>query len=719
MYSIDNILEKAREYMPDVDLEPVRAAAEYAAKVHEGQFRHSGTPYIMHPLAVADLVATLKLDVASLSAALLHDVIHVAPERSEELEQLFGSQVAKIVQGVTKLDKFQFTSKQEKQAENFKKMLIAMSKDIRVLLVKLCDRLHNMRELEFQSLERQQEISEETLNIYAPLAERLGISWVRTELEDLAFRHLWPAEYASVKEQSERRLKERADFIKDVIETIQKTLETNKLTGFEVFGRPKNLYGIFKKMKIQGIDLDRVYDFVAFRVICRDVSDCWLILGYLHNIWTPIPARFKDFINLPKPNGYRSLHSTVFGPQNEPMEIQIRTWQMHKVAESGIAAHWSYKEGGAANREQEHFNWLKQLIEWAQEVKSPDQFMEAVQTSLFVDEVFAFTPKGDLVVVPKGATTLDFAYGIHTEVGNSCTGAKVNNRLVPLSTKLRSGDLVEIMTSKNSRPKRDWLGFATTTRAQSKIRQYLQNEERKLALDRGRQILEKEFRRHGFSIKKVLNGGEDEKKILDAMRVGNIEDLYRAVSSEKILPLDVVKVLRPDATPTEDTALEEERRAIHMARLMKKQHQGIVVDGLEDVMLKIGRCCNPIPGDPIKAFITRGRGVTIHTSRCPTLNASAKERVLPAHWVQGAGGVFDVPLFIMARDEQGVLAAITKEISERKSNISSILTKPVGDGSAEIKMVLQVEDQSKLDGIIGALERIKGVSAVERIRQFG
>ena len=339
--------------------------------------------------------------------------------------------------------------------------------------------------------ERQQEISEETLNIYAPLAERLGISWVRTELEDLAFRHLWPAEYASVKEQSERRLKERADFIKDVIETIQKTLESNKLNGFEVFGRPKNLYGIFKKMKIQGIDLDRVYDFVAFRVICRDVSDCWLILGYLHNIWTPIPARFKDFINLPKPNGYRSLHSTVFGPQNEPMEIQIRTWQMHKVAESGIAAHWSYKEGGAANREQEHFNWLKQLIEWAQEVKSPDQFMEAVQTSLFVDEVFAFTPKGDLVVVPKGATTLDFAYGIHTEVGNSCTGAKVNNRLVPLSTKLRSGDLVEIMTSKNSRPKRDWLGFATTTRAQSKIRQYLQNEERKLALDRGRQILEK------------------------------------------------------------------------------------------------------------------------------------------------------------------------------------------------------------------------------------
>jgi GTP pyrophosphokinase len=718
VYQIDDLLAKVREYMPDADLSPIRAASEYAAHAHEGQLRLSGIPYIQHPMAVADLVATLKLDVPSLCAALLHDVREDAPERSMDIEERFGSDVARIVEGVTKLAKYQFTSRQEKQAENFKKMLVAMSKDIRVLLVKLCDRLNNMREMEYQPPHKQREISEETLYIYSPLAERLGISWVRTELEDLAFRYLWPEEYASIKEQAERRLKERAGFIRDVVDTIRDTLEANRLSGFEVFGRPKNLYGIFRKMRTQGIELDRVYDFVAFRVICREVVDCWLVLGYIHNLWTPIPARFKDFINVPKPNGYRSLHSSVFGPRNEPMEIQIRTWEMHRVAESGIAAHWTYKEGGGVQmRDQERFNWLKQLIEWAQEVRNPDQFMETVQSSLFVDQVFAFTPKGDLLVLPKGATPLDFAYEVHTEVGHACTGARVNNRLVPLSTPLRSGDLVEILTSKGSRPKRDWLAFAATSRAQNKIRQWLQAEERAHAVEIGRQMLEKEFRRHGLSAKRVFSGGEEHKRVLEAFRCAALEELHRAVGIEKVQPIDVVRQVKPDSAPAPEPEPSPEREAKRLKEVFKRRHEGIAVDGVEDMLLHLGKCCNPIPGDPILAFVTRGRGVTIHVRSCPTLAASESDRILDAHWVSQTGGVFDAPVFAVAEDEPGVLAKITKEISERKANIASIYTRTLGDGQTEVRMVLQVEDQAQLDGILRALQRIKGVTSVDRLRQ--
>jgi len=719
VYTIDDLLTKVREYMPDADTDRIRAAYEYAAHAHEDQLRLSGIPYIQHPLAVADLVATLKLDVPSLCAALLHDVREDAPERSMDIEERFGVEVSRIVEGVTKLAKYQFTSRQEKQAENFKKMLVAMSKDIRVLLVKLCDRLNNMREMEYQPPHKQREISEETLYIYSPLAERLGISWVRTELEDLAFRYLWPEEYASIKEQAERRLKERADFIREVVDTIQDTLEANRLSGFEVFGRPKNLYGIFRKMRTQGIELDRVYDFVAFRVICREVVDCWLVLGYIHNLWTPIPSRFKDFINVPKPNGYRSLHSSVFGPRNEPMEIQIRTWEMHRVAESGIAAHWTYKEGGGVQmRDQERFNWLKQLIEWAQEVRNPDQFMETVQSSLFVDQVFAFTPKGDLLVLPKGATPLDFAYEVHTEVGHACTGARVNNRLVPLSTPLRSGDLVEILTSKVSRPKRDWLSFAATSRAQNKIRQWLQAEERTHAVEIGRQMLEKELRRHSISAKRLFAGGEDLKRLLESYRFTAPEELFRAIGVEKMRPAEVVQVLKPDAAPAPEPVVDAERDAKRLkAAVLKRRRAGIAVDGVEDMLLHLGKCCNPIPGDAILAFVTRGRGVTIHVRSCPTLAASESDRILDAHWVSEADGVFDAPVFAVAEDEPGVLAKITKEISERDANIASIYTHPLGDGRAEVRMVLQVHDQHQLDGILRALHRIKGVSSADRLRQ--
>ncbi|NOZ02381.1 MAG: bifunctional (p)ppGpp synthetase/guanosine-3',5'-bis(diphosphate) 3'-pyrophosphohydrolase [Deltaproteobacteria bacterium] len=715
MYSIDDVVRNIKTYMPDADTDIIIRAHDYAARAHEGQKRLSGVPFIQHPIAVADLAATLKLDVSSICASLLHDVREDSPDRTEDLEEHFGEEIALIVDGVTKLEKYKFTSKKERQAENFKKMLVAMSRDIRVLLVKLCDRLNNMRELEYHTPQKQQKISRETLEIYAPLAERLGISWIRSELEDLSFRFQWPEEYRTLKKRAEARLKERSDFIRDVIDSITSIIEEEGITGFEVTGRPKNLLGIFRKMQVQEIDLDHVYDFVAFRVIVQEVVDCWQVLGLIHDRWTPIPARFKDFINVPKPNGYRSLHTTVFSGSGEPMEVQIRTWEMHRVAESGIAAHWKYKEGGGVLlKDQEKFNWLKQLIGWAQEVSNPHQFIETVHESLFTDEIFVFTPKGELRVLPKGATPLDFAYEIHTEVGHTCTGARVNQRLVPLSTRLRSGDMIEIITSKHGRPKRDWLSFVVTARAQNKIRNFFHAEERAHAMEIGRQILDKEFKRKGLNIKKVFNGGDDQKRILERFRLSSPEEIYRDVGLSKVKHEDIIAFLLPEEKAEEPVVQREPSR---LREFFKRRPKGIAVDGVEDMLLHLARCCNPIPGDEIVAFVTRGRGVTIHSRKCPSLRGTDEARLLGAHWTKGMEGLFDVPVFCRCLDEPGVLARVTREIGDRKANIASIMTKPLGDHLVEVRMVLQVEDQSRLDSIIRSLGRVKGVIKVDRMRQ--
>ena len=715
MYSIDDVVRKVKSYMPDADTDLVVRTYEYASKAHEGQERLSGLPFIQHPLAVADLVTTLKLDVPSVCAALLHDVREDSPDRTEDLEENFGREIALVVEGVTKLKKYQFTSKQERQAENFKKMLVAMSKDIRVLLVKLCDRLNNMRELEFHTPEKRKKIAQETLEIYAPLAERLGISWIRSELEDLSFRFQWPEEHHNLKKRSEARLKERSDFIRDVVDSVTAMLETEKIVGFEVTGRPKNLLGIFKKMRVQEIDLEHVYDFVAFRVIVQEVVDCWQVLGLIHDRWTPIPARFKDFINVPKPNGYKSLHTTVFGAGGEPMEIQIRTWEMHRIAESGIAAHWKYKEGGGVLlKDQEKFNWLKQLIEWAQEVRNPHQFIETVHDSLFTDEIFVFTPKGELKVLPKGATPLDFAYEIHTEVGHTCTGARVNQRLVPLSTALRSGDMIEIITSKHGRPKRDWLSSVVTARAQNKIRNFFQSEERAHAMDIGRQVLDREFKRKGLNLKKVFNGGSDQKRLCEKFRLSSPEELYRDVGMDKVQHADVIAFLLPDDKEEEPEPLREPGR---LREFFKRRPKGIAVDGVEDMLLHLARCCNPIPGDEIVAFVTRGRGVTIHSRKCPSLKGTDEARLLTAHWTKDMEGLFDVPIAARCVDEPGVLARVTKAIGDRNANIASIMTRPLGNHLVEVRMVIQVADQSKLDTIVRSLGRVKGVVRVDRLRQ--
>lgn len=720
MYALTDLLQKVATYLPEADLDPIRRAYEYAEMAHRGQTRLSGLPFVQHPLAVADLVATLKLDVPSICAALLHDVREDAPDRTQDLEERFGREVALIVEGVTKLQRYQFTSRFEKQAENFKKMLVAMSQDIRVLLVKLCDRLNNMRELGFHTVQKQREISEETLTIYAPLAERLGIAWIRTELEDLSFRYLWPEEYASLKERADARLKERRGFIRDVVDAITDLLEREGLRGFEVTGRPKHLFGIFKKMRAQEIDLDHVYDFVAFRVIVGRIEECWLVLGYLHHRWTPIPARFKDFINVPKPNGYRSLHTTVFGPGGQPMEIQIRTWEMHRVAESGIAAHWTYKEGGGVVlKDQERFNWLRQLIEWAQEVRNPRQFLETVQESLFTDQVFVFTPKGELRVLPRGATPVDFAYEIHTEVGHRCQGARVNHRLVPLNTHLRSGDMVEILTSKHGRPRRDWLAFVVTAKAQNKIRAFYQAEEKAHAIEVGRQVLDREFRRRGVSLKKVLDDPSTLQRVLERFRASSPDELYRLVGIEKVRAVDVVTEAVPGAQVVEPEEPERPKEAGRLREFFRRRPKGIAVDGVEDVLLHLAKCCNPIPGDDVVAFVTRGRGVTIHTRECPGIRGVDPDRLLPAHWIKGTEGLFDVPVSTRCVDEPGVLARVTKEIGDRKANIASIMTHPLGDHLVDVRMVLQVQDQAQLEAILRALRRVRGVVGVDRVRQSG
>lgn len=716
MIGIDDIVQKVRTYLPNADVSLIYKAYEYAEEIHRGTKRLSGEPFIQHPLGVANLVADLKLDVISICAALLHDVKEDAPEKTTNMEEIFGSEITSLVDGVTKLAKYHFTSKEESQAENFKKMLVAMSKDIRVLLVKLCDRLHNMRDLNYLPPQKQKENAEETLTIYAPLAERLGIAWIRTELEDHAFRYLWPEEYNELKEKAERRLKERASFVNSVIEAIKETLTKAGLQGFEVQGRPKNLYGIFKKMRRQGIEFDHVYDFVAFRVIVKEVMDCWVVLGHIHNLWTPITARFKDFINCPKQNGYRSLHTTVISPSGAPMEIQIRTYEMHRVAESGIAAHWKYKEGGAIQiKDQERFNWIRQLIEWAQEVPNPKQFLDTVQESLFTDQIFVFTPKGDLVVLPRGATPVDFAYEIHTQVGHQCTGARINNRLYPLSTPLRSGDMVEIITSKNGRPKRDWLSFVITAKAKNKIRQFFVQEERAHAIEIGRQVLEKDLRKRGLGIRRILEPGEEQQKVFQRFKISSVEELFKAVGTGKIETQEVITMLGGGEAVEDDTMFL--KQPSRLQEFFKKRPEGIAVDGVEDVLLRLGKCCNPIPGDEIMAFVTRGRGVTIHRRDCPSMIAVDPDRLLFAHWVQANEGLYQVPLLVRCLDQPGVLSRVTKEIGDRKSNIASVVTRRLEDGLTDVKFILEVRDYYQLESIMRALQRCKGVLSVERLRQ--
>jgi GTP pyrophosphokinase len=738
MIRLNDILQRVSSYHPDPDLDIIKKAYVYSAKVHQGQLRKSGEPYLIHPLEVAGLLAELKLDEASIVTGLLHDTIEDTLATAEELTELFGPEVAQLVDGVTKLSKFSASatlSQEEKQAENFRKMIIAMAQDIRVILVKLADRTHNMRTLDHMSEEKQRRIAQETLDIYAPLANRLGISWIKTELEDLSFRYVKPQDFFALQDKLNKRKKEREKYIDDVSNLIRTKLEERGLKG-DVSGRFKHVYSIYKKMKSQGIEFEQIHDIIAFRIIMPAVPSCYEALGLVHQLWKPVPGRFKDFIAIPKPNMYQSLHTTVVGPLGERIEVQIRTPDMHKVAEEGIAAHWAYKEGKAltVSKDDEKFAWLRQLMEWQQDLKDPKEFLETVKVDLFTDEVFVFTPKGDVRSLPRGATPVDFAYAIHSDVGGRCVGSKVNGKIVPLRYKLKNGDTVEVLTSPQAHPSKDWLTFVKTSRAQQRIRAFIKQQQREKSLVLGRELLERELKRFQLNFNRLLKNGEL-KKVCEELGYRVEDDLLVALGYGKVVPNQViVRVVPPEklaasgdgkgtpgdgqpAASLSSGMLPGLSRVTDFAKKLvgKQSSSGVQIGGVDDVLVRFGRCCNPVPGDPIAGFITRGRGVTVHTVGCDKALATDPERRVDVSWDVRGDFKRPVTLRVLTADRTGLLADISNTFSKKGVNISQANCRATGDDRAVNTFEVIISDLKQLTDLMRTIERLPGVFSVERI----
>ena len=715
MIRLNDILDMVSSYNPGADLNLIRKAYIYCAKVHQGQTRLSGEPYIIHPLEVAGLLARLRLDVPSIITGLLHDTIEDTLTTSEELAELFDPEVAALVDGVTKISKIHFKTKEENQAENFRKMLLAMSQDIRVILVKLADRLHNMRTMEFQPEIKQRSISRETMDIYAPLAHRLGVSWVKTELEDLSFRYLHPEIFNDLSARIKRKTQERESFVQEVQGIIRQKMAAYNIEG-EVSGRSKHLYSIYRKMEKRKVDFDEIYDLTALRVLVDDVKTCYELLGIIHSSWRPIPGRFKDYIAMPKGNMYQSLHTTVIGPNGDRMEVQIRTFEMHSVAEAGIAAHWKYKEGkGYDEKEVRRFAWLRQLLEWQQELQDSREFMDSVKVELFPEEVYVFTPKGDVKGFPKGSTPIDFAYSVHTDVGHRCVGAKVNGKLVPLKYEMQNGDIVEVVTSPHHVPSKDWLKIVRSSRARNKIRAWIKTEERKQSSTLGRELTEKEFRKYSLNLQKLIKSGEL-KKIANEYGFNLEDDLMAAVGYGKIAPSKLISKLLPEEKIKARQEQKESRLSSVINKLKGRSSSAVEVGGMDDIMIRYGKCCNPLPGDEIVGFITRGQGVTIHTSDCPFVAEGDLERRIEVAWAKGKSAALPVKLRVFCMDEKGILADMTQAISNAEANIVSAQIKSTVDKRGENIFELNVTDLGHLNRVINGLMRVKGVIKVERVK---
>src|SRR5438309_4308909 len=730
MIRLNDILEKVHAYHADADLDFIKKAYVFSAKVHQGQVRKSGEPYLVHPLEVAGILADLKLDEHSIVAGLLHDTIEDTLARPEEIREIFGQEVLELVEGVTKLATLPLSKSvttKEKQAENFRKMLVAMAKDIRVILVKLADRTHNMRTLSFMQPDAQQRIAQETLDIYAPLAHRLGIQWIKIEREDLAFRDLRPAEYADVEQQVAQTQKDRARFIADVVQLLKSKLEKAGLEA-EVQGRPKHLYSIWKKMRKNGLNsVSQLHDIVAFRLILKSVPACYEALGLIHSLWKPVPGRFKDYVAIPKPNMYQSLHTTVIGPTGERIEIQMRTEEMHRIAEEGIAAHWVYKEGKSSGRggDDEKFAWLRQLMEWQHDLKDPREFLETVKVDLFTDEVFVFTPKGDVRSLPQGSCPIDFAYAIHSEVGAHCAGAKVNGKMVPLRTKLKNGDSVEILTNTNVRPNKDWLGFVKTSRAQAKIRQFIKMQQRERSLEMGRDLLEREFRRFDLTFGKVVKTREF-LKIANDYGHARSEDLVSAVGYGKLSPASVLQRLLPpeklaEKKPQQDGDSAANGHPSRLTELFRKVAQrsrtggGVRIGGIDDVLVRYGRCCSPVPGDQIVGFITRGRGVTVHTRACSKGLETDPERRVEVTWDVHGEFKRAVNLRVRSDDRKGLLAKMSETFADVGVNILTATARSNGEQGAVSTFEIEIVDVKQLNDVVRAIGQIPGVRSVERM----
>ena len=715
MHQLDQILSDVASYFPSADLPLVRRAYQFAAQAHDGQTRKSGDPYVTHPLAVAQIIAELKLDVASVCAGLLHDCVEDTSATIEQLSELFGKEVAFLVEGVTKLGKLPYSTREEQQAENFRKMLLAMARDIRVILVKLCDRLDNMRSLGHLPPEKQERIAAETMQIYAPLANRLGIQWVKVELEDLAFKYMYPGEYEQLATDVAKSRAERLEYIHTVEKLIAKEMSENGVPS-QVMGRAKHLWSIYQKMKRTQRPFEEIHDAIGFRVITDSQMHCYQGLGVAHQTWTPIPGRFKDYIALPKPNLYQSLHTAVIGPRGERIEIQIRTGEMNLVAEHGIAAHWKYKEGKPiAPDTDKKFGWLRQLMESQKELRDPTEFLESVKIDLFGDEVYVFTPGGDVKALPKGSCPIDFAYAVHSSIGDHCSGARVNGMIVPLRYQLRNGDTIVIITNPNQKPNKDWLKLVKTAKARTKVRYLLRTEQRDKAVTLGTDLLDKALRKHNTTLARA----EKQLKIAATeLKCMTVDELIIQIGYGKITTQQVLEKALPELAKKGDELPQKTESMLKtlLRKVTRRQSSsGIKVAGEEDILVRFAKCCSPLPGDPIVGFITRGRGVTVHRRDCDKGLDLDPERRIDVEWDGNSKTQHEVAIQVLCSDKPGLLAHISQSFTDQGVNINQAHCRATEDGRAVNTFHASVKDLDQLKSVIRSLTRIKGVFSVDRV----
>ena len=724
-YTLDDVIKEMKKHNRRVDTKLISRAYEFAKSQHEGQLRKSGEPYIIHPVQVAYILSTLGLDDSTICAALLHDVVEDTSVTKKDIIEKFGEEIAEMVDGVTKLNKLEYATIEEQQVENYRKMFLAMGKDIRVILIKLSDRLHNMRTLKYLSRDRQIANARETMILYAPLANRLGMYSLKWELEDLSFKYLYPEEFRELVEGINKKREERLKFIDQIMEQIKAELKRQRIEG-EITGRAKHLYSIYNKMKRDNITLDQVYDLFALRIIVNSVKDCYAALGVVHELYTPMPGRFKDYISVPKPNMYQSLHTTLIGPKGTPFEVQIRTWDMHRVAEFGIAAHWAYKEASFKSNKKanvvvtdDKLSWLRETLEWQKDMQDPDEFMKTLKTELFEDEVYVFTPKGEIKALPKGSTPIDFAYTIHEAIGNRMVGAKINSKMMPIITKLKSGDIVEILTSDQSKgPSRDWLKFVASSTAKNKILSWFKKNQREENIAKGKDLIEKELKKLGLSHSEIFKP-EFVQAALNRYKFNSIEDMYASIgfggiTAGKVVTRILEEYKKEHKEANIDKKIEELTRQKHSSG--KSSGAGIIVKGIDNCLVKLSKCCNPVPGDEIIGYITKGRGVSVHRKDCTNIKTliSEENRMIDVEWSKNEKTSYDVTIEIYANDRDGLLADIVTELSTIKTKLIAVTAKTTKEKIAMTEITVEVSDIEELNKVLKTLRKIDSVYEVKR-----
>ena len=724
MLTAEQVIDKTRAYLNDENVELVKRAYEYAKHAHREQYRKSGEPYIIHPIQVAGILADLEMDPATVAAGFLHDVVEDTSVTLKDLETVFNEEVAMLVDGVTKLGKIKYKSHEEQQAENHRKMFVAMAQDIRVILIKLADRLHNMRTLKHLPVEKQRRIANETLEIFAPLAHRLGISKIKWELEDIALRYLNPQQYYRIVNLMKKKRAEREQYLDDVIAEVRSRMGEVSIKA-ELSGRPKHIYSIYRKMVLQNKQFSEIYDLLAVRIVVNSIKDCYAVLGIIHTCWKPMPGRFKDYIAMPKPNMYQSLHTTVIGPKGDPLEVQIRTFEMHRIAEFGVAAHWAYKEGKTledGNEFEEKMTWFREILEFQNDIANAEEFMESLKIDLFSDMVFIFTPKGDVIELPAGSVPIDFAYRIHSEIGNKTIGAKVNGKMVTLDYKLKTGDIIEILTSKHSYgPSQDWLKLAQTSQAKNKIRAFFKKQRREENIDKGRELVEKEIRTMEIDVKEILTL-ENLKKVAEKFNFTNEDDMYAAVGYNGVTALQVANRLTEKWRKKRD-----QEQAANIANKIsdlkafpssKKRESGVRVSGIDNLLIRLSKCCNPVPGDEIVGFITKGRGVSVHRADCTNIETSdAQSRLIPVEWETTLNDrkEYNVDIEITGYDRRGLLNSVLQAVNEAKTNISAVSGKTDRNKMATINMTIMIHNVSHLQKVVERIKQIPDIYSVRRM----